>query len=87
VKARDFATGNFRLGLESTMALAQRAGEALLMTGEIEPVEDVVAATHRRHAGRRAAAGAAALQARRLRHGRGRPGRDADRLRGILASN
>ncbi|HXK33977.1 MAG TPA: pitrilysin family protein [Dehalococcoidia bacterium] len=42
-KARDFSIGNFRLGLESTMALAQRAGEALLMTGEIEPVEDVVA--------------------------------------------
>jgi predicted Zn-dependent peptidase len=41
-KARDFSTGNFRLGLESTMALAQRAGEALLMTGEIEPIEDVV---------------------------------------------
>lgn len=43
-KARDFSIGNFRLGLESTMALAQRAGEALLMTGEIEPIEDVVAA-------------------------------------------
>lgn len=42
-KARDFSTGNFRLGLESTMALAQRAGEMLLMTGEIEPIEDVVA--------------------------------------------
>jgi predicted Zn-dependent peptidase len=42
-KARDFSTGNFRLGLESTMALAQRAGESLLQTGEIEPVEDVVA--------------------------------------------
>lgn len=42
-KARDFSIGNFRLGLESTMALAQRAGEALLMTGEIESVEDVVA--------------------------------------------
>ena len=41
-KARDFSTGNFRLGLESTMALAQRAGESLLMTGEIEPIEDVV---------------------------------------------
>jgi len=41
-KARDFSTGNFRLGLESTMALAQRAGEALLMTGEIEPIEEVV---------------------------------------------
>lgn len=43
-KARDFSIGNFRLGLESTMALAQRAGESLLMTGEIEPIEDVVAA-------------------------------------------
>jgi predicted Zn-dependent peptidase len=42
-KAHDFSTGNFRLGLESTMALAQRAGEALLMTNEIEPVEGVVA--------------------------------------------
>ena len=41
-KARDFSTGNFRLGLESTMALAQRAGESLLMTGEIEPIENVV---------------------------------------------
>lgn len=41
-KARDFSTGNFRLGLESTMALAQRAGESLLMTGEIEPIEHVV---------------------------------------------
>jgi predicted Zn-dependent peptidase len=41
-KARDFSTGNFRLGLESTMALAQRAGEMLLMTDEIEPIEDVV---------------------------------------------
>jgi predicted Zn-dependent peptidase len=26
------------------MALAQRAGESLLMTGEIEPIDDVVAA-------------------------------------------
>lgn len=42
-KARDFSIGNFRLGLESTMALAQRAGESLLMTGEIEPIDDVVA--------------------------------------------
>ena len=41
-KARDFSVGNFRLGLESTMSLAQRAGESLLMTGEIEPIEDVV---------------------------------------------
>lgn len=41
-KARDFSIGNFRLGLESTMALAQRAGESLLMLGEIEPLDDVV---------------------------------------------
>jgi predicted Zn-dependent peptidase len=41
-KARDFSVGNFRLGLESTMALAQRAGESLLMNGEIETIEDVV---------------------------------------------
>ncbi|MPZ24207.1 MAG: hypothetical protein GEU28_11855 [Dehalococcoidia bacterium] len=42
-KAKDFRVGNFRLSLESPMALAQRAGESLLTTGEIEPVEDVVA--------------------------------------------
>jgi predicted Zn-dependent peptidase len=42
-KARDYAAGSFRLGLESTMSLGQRAGEALLTMGEIEPVEDVVA--------------------------------------------
>lgn len=42
-KARDYAAGSFRLGLESTMSLGQRAGEALLTMGEIEPVEEVVA--------------------------------------------
>jgi predicted Zn-dependent peptidase len=42
-KARDYAAGSFRLGLESAMALGQRAGENLLLAGEIEPVEDVVA--------------------------------------------
>ncbi|HEY8491894.1 MAG TPA: insulinase family protein, partial [Dehalococcoidia bacterium] len=41
-KARDHAIGSFRLGLETTMALAQRAGESLLALGEIEPVETVV---------------------------------------------
>ncbi len=41
-KARDFSIGNFRLGLESTMSLAQRAGESLLMIDEIEPLDDVV---------------------------------------------
>lgn len=42
-KARDYAAGSFRLSLESTMALGQRAGEALLTLGEVEPVEEVVA--------------------------------------------
>jgi len=41
-KARDYTSGSFRLGLETPMALAQRAGEQLLMLGEIEPIEDVV---------------------------------------------
>jgi predicted Zn-dependent peptidase len=44
-RARDFSIGNFRLGLESTMALAQRAGESLLMTGKIETIEEVVEGT------------------------------------------
>jgi predicted Zn-dependent peptidase len=42
-RARDYTVGTFRLSLETTMALAQRAGENLLTTGEIEPVEEVVA--------------------------------------------
>ena len=42
-KARDYTIGSFRLGLETPMALAQRAGEQLLMLGEIEPIDDVVA--------------------------------------------
>jgi predicted Zn-dependent peptidase len=42
-KARDYTVGSFRLGLETPMALGQRAGESLLMLGEIEPVEEVVA--------------------------------------------
>ncbi len=42
-KARDYASGSFRLGLESSMSLGQRAGESLLMLGKIEPIEDVVA--------------------------------------------
>ena len=43
VKARDYTVGTFRLSLETTMALAHRAGENLLTTAEIEPVEVVVA--------------------------------------------
>jgi predicted Zn-dependent peptidase len=42
-KARDYTVGTFRLSLETPMALAQRAGESLLTTGEIEPIEEVVA--------------------------------------------
>ncbi len=41
-KAIDYTVGSFRLSLESTMALGQRAGESLLTLGEIEPIEDVV---------------------------------------------
>jgi len=41
-KARDYAAGSFRLGLEGTMSLGQRAGENLLLLGEIEPIDDVV---------------------------------------------
>ncbi len=41
-KARDYTIGSFRLGLETSMALGQRAGEALLMVGEIEPIDEVV---------------------------------------------
>jgi predicted Zn-dependent peptidase len=41
-KAIDYTVGSFRLSLESTMALGQRAGESLLTLGEIEPIESVV---------------------------------------------
>jgi predicted Zn-dependent peptidase len=83
-KARDFSTGNFRLGLESTMALAQRAGEALLMTDEIETIDEVVDAI--------AAVTPADVQhvARRLFRPGGfamavvGPGGETDRLRAIL---
>ena len=41
-KVRDYSVGNFRLGLETPMALGQRAGELLLTMGEIEPIDSVV---------------------------------------------
>jgi len=85
-KARDFSIGNFRLGLESTMALAQRAGESLLMMGEIEPIEDVVrgiegvtAADVQRVAQRLFKPGGFAMSVVG-------PGGDADKLREILAA-
>ncbi|MCI0850281.1 MAG: insulinase family protein, partial [Chloroflexi bacterium] len=42
-KSRDYIIGNFRLSMETPMALAQRAGDQLLMLGEIESIDDVVA--------------------------------------------
>jgi predicted Zn-dependent peptidase len=85
-KARDYSTGNFRLSLESTMALAQRSGEALLMTGEIETVEEVVDAINavtaddvQRVANRIFRPGAFAMAVVG-------PGGDADRLRETLAA-
>jgi predicted Zn-dependent peptidase len=42
-RARDFTVGNFRLSLETTMALTQWTGENLVTTGEIEEIDDVVA--------------------------------------------
>jgi predicted Zn-dependent peptidase len=84
MRARDFSVGNFRLGLESTMALAQRAGESLLMNGEIEAIEDVVdsinavtAADVQQVAARLFKPGAFAMAVVG-------PGGDADRLREIL---
>ena len=41
-KARDYTVGSVRLSLETPMALGQRAGESLLMLGEIEPIDTVV---------------------------------------------
>jgi predicted Zn-dependent peptidase len=41
-KARDYTIGSYRLSLESSMALGQRAGESLLTMGEIEPIDSVV---------------------------------------------
>ncbi|MGB2695504.1 MAG: pitrilysin family protein [Dehalococcoidia bacterium] len=42
-KARDYTVGSFRLSLETPMALAQRAGEQLLLLGTIEPIEEAIA--------------------------------------------
>ena len=41
-RARDYTVGTFRLGLETTMALALTTGESLLTTGEIESIDEVV---------------------------------------------
>jgi predicted Zn-dependent peptidase len=41
-KARDYTIGSYRMSLETPMALAQRAGEHLLMVGEIETIDEVV---------------------------------------------
>ncbi len=42
-KARDYSSGSFRLGLEDTMSVARWTGDALINTGEVQRVEDVVA--------------------------------------------
>ena len=42
-RTKEFATGSFRLSLETPMALGQRRGSQLLMDGEIEPPDEVVA--------------------------------------------
>ncbi len=42
-RARDFTVGNFRLSLETTMALTQWTGENLVTTGEIEEIDEAVA--------------------------------------------
>jgi predicted Zn-dependent peptidase len=41
-KARDYAAGSFRLGLETSMSLGQRSGENLLVLDRIEEVDDIV---------------------------------------------
>jgi predicted Zn-dependent peptidase len=41
-RARDYTVGTFRLGLETTMALAHTTGDSLLTTGEIEEIDEVV---------------------------------------------
>ena len=41
-KVHDHSVGNFRLGLETSMALGRRAGDLLLTMGEIESIESVV---------------------------------------------
>ncbi|HXF52218.1 MAG TPA: pitrilysin family protein, partial [Dehalococcoidia bacterium] len=86
-KAKDYTIGSFRLGLETTMALAQRAGEALLMTGEIEPVDEVVERLRevtpddvRRVAGRIVRQEALSMAVV------GPPGADPERLETLLAS-
>jgi len=42
-RAKDHATGRFRLSLETAHALAQRHGELLLTRGRIETIDDAVA--------------------------------------------
>ena len=85
-KARDYTIGSFRLGLETPMALAQRCGEALLMLGEIEAIESVVA--------KLAAVSAGDVQRVAQRFFRNDnlcasvvgPGADADEVAGLLAA-
>jgi predicted Zn-dependent peptidase len=83
-RARDFSIGNFRLGLESTMALAQRAGESLLMTGEIESIDDVVARTEAVSPGDVQRVAARLFRPGAFSAAMVGPGGDPDRLQSIL---
>jgi predicted Zn-dependent peptidase len=84
-KARDYAAGSFRLGLESAMALGQRAGESLLLMGEIEPVDEVVAALRGVSAADVQRVAARLFRADNLAISVVGPQADADELRGLLA--
>ena len=81
----DYAVGGFRLSLETPMAVGQRLGDQLLQDGEIERVEDSVAALRAVSAPdvQRVAAGLFAAPPALAVVG---PSASADRLDAILAS-
>jgi predicted Zn-dependent peptidase len=84
-KARDYSAGSFRLGLESSMSLGQRAGESLLLLGEIEPVDEVVDQLKSVTAADVQRVAARLFRADNLALAVVGPRADADELRGLLA--
>jgi len=85
-RAIDYATGSFRLSIETAMSYGQRYGDQLLQDGRIEPVEETVAAL-------RAVTAADVQRVARRVIGPGQfalavvgPSAPADRLDAILAS-
>ncbi|MGH2586057.1 MAG: M16 family metallopeptidase [Dehalococcoidia bacterium] len=84
-KARDYSAGSFRLGLESAMSLGQRAGENLLLMGEIEPVDEVVDGLRSVTAEDVQRVAARLFHADNLALSVVGPQADADELRGLLA--